>query len=264
MAHQGASEYARAPSRKRDETQIKGDGDEESDSECCSSDSSLSPPSRDARPMAHKRAKQMMHGEGAPGGRATAFHKSHSMSGGSLYDLAKLAYDASSDPLVRLFYDTNRIHREFQRSARDEFGPQLMAGQPRPPPEAEAPPPSPPPPPPPPPPPATQTPEAPKATTGPTSTKPATLPTPRTQAIKPLDSRPLPSPTAYLDQLFASGLLDDIDRGLEQEIRLSSRQPKQELMTQRVQDPRVTKARLDREKRELAIAKRRAKYVSRV
>jgi hypothetical protein len=35
-------------------------------------------------------------------------------------------------------------------------------------------------------------------------------------------------------------------------------------MTQRVQDPRVTKARLDREKRELAIAKRRAKYVSRV
>lgn len=260
MAHQGASEYARAPSRKRDEAQLKGDDDEESDSECCSSDSSPSSPSRDVRPIAHKRPKQMMHGEGVPGGRPTAFHKSHSMSGGSLYDFARFAYDASSDPLVRLAYDTNRIHRDFERSTRGEFGPQLMAGQPRPPPEVEAPPPSPPPPPP--PPPATRTPEAPKATTGPTSTKPTTLPTPRTQAVKPLDSRPLPSPTAYLDQLFASGLLDDIDRGLEQEIRLSTKQPRQELMTQRIQDPRVTKARLDREKKELAIAKRRARYVS--
>jgi hypothetical protein len=86
-----------------------------------------------------------------------------------------------------------------------------------------------------------------------------------TQPIRPLDSRPLPSPTDYIDRVFASGLIQGLEQGIEREAELSaslsSKQPKQELMTQRIQDPRATKARVDRERKELAIAKRRAQYV---
>jgi hypothetical protein len=79
-----------------------------------------------------------------------------------------------------------------------------------------------------------------------------------------LDSRPPPNPTDYIDKIIASGLLQNLQQGIKQEAELStliSKQPKQELMTQRIQDPRATKARLDRERKELAIAKRRAQYV---
>ena len=248
MAHQGASEYARAPSRKRDGVQIMGDGDEEG-SECCSSDSSSDSSPRDARPMAHKRPKQVMHGEGAPGDKATAYH---SMSGGSIYDLIpRSVYEA--DPRAWLFLDSRRIYDEFAEEQRREGGFKVLGGQPRQPPTstADTPPSSSTVPPPAPPPPSsaplapTQTPEAPK--------KP---PTSSTTPLVKLESRPLPSPTDYLKRVFSSGLL--------QGIRHPSRPtPRQELMTQRIRDPRVTKARVAREKTELAIAKKRAGYVQR-
>lgn len=207
MAHQGASEYARAPSKKRDDGHVKGDHEEESESECSMSGSD------DAQPVARKRPKQSMYGEGAPTGKATAYH---SMTGGSIFDLIpKPIYDYS--PQTRLFFDTNRTFHEFGNFARGEMRPQLMAGQPRQseqpqtstddtlplpspspsiPPTASAPPPSPPPPPIPPPP---KRPEAPKA-------KPPALPSYRTPTTK-LESIPLPSPTDYLERVYQSGLL---------------------------------------------------------
>jgi hypothetical protein len=242
MAHQGASEYARAPSRKRDGEQLKSDGDEESDSECSSSgsDSPSGSTSGNARPVTHKRPKQVMHGEGAPGDKATAYH---SMVGGSIYDLIpRSIYEA--DPRSRLFLDTRRITDEFAREHEREGRFQVLGGQPRqlPPPTstADAPPSSSTVPPPAPPPPPSSAPEAPK--------KPRVSSTP---PLVKLESRPLPSPTDYLERVFSSGLLPGI--------RHPSRHvPRQESMTQRIRDPRVTKATVAREKRELAIAKRRA------
>jgi hypothetical protein len=165
-----------------------------------------------------------------------------------MFDFLKSAYD---NPFTRLFYDTNKIHREFEASTRSEFRPQLMAGQPRAPVKEEVPPPAAAP---------APSPEAPKATTGPSPMKPS-IPTPPVK----LDRRPLPSPTAYLEQIYASGLLQGLEQGIGQEQSLASasgQAPKLEFATQHIYDPRITKAHLEREKRELAIAKKRASYVN--
>jgi hypothetical protein len=52
----------------------------------------------------------------------------------------------------------------------------------------------------------------------------------------PLESRPLPSPTDYLQKIIASGLLQNMQQGIDQQAKLSAdiaAQPKQEQMTQR-------------------------------